>query len=154
MRRSGFKRPAYSPPPSAPLRPLEKAPRYGGGVDIDAVHFRHVAPKFSYVRSDALMASFRKIACQACGLNDGTVCGAHSNWSIHGKGRSIKASDIYCASLCSQCHSDLDQGSQWTETERKAVWWQAHVRTVRKLVERELWPIGITVPDVSRSPWE
>lgn len=57
------------------------------------------------------MAMYRTIPCQNCLANDGTVCGAHSNQSKHGKGRGIKASDKYCASLCSKCHAWLDFGT-------------------------------------------
>ena len=154
-----------------PLRPERETKHYVRereerfpGVYIDAIHKKPrgsygpaelaAAPKFDYVRSASLMQAYRKIACQGCGRNDGTVCGAHSNWSVHGKGRSVKASDIYCASLCSVCHQSLDQGSAWTETERKEFWWTAHRLTVIRLVERELWPLGVRTPDVSRSPFE
>ncbi len=57
--------------------------------------------KFPYVRSDKLMRAYGKIPCQHCGADDGTVVGAHSNWSCHGKGRGIKARDVYCASSIS-----------------------------------------------------
>jgi ferredoxin len=66
--------------------------------------------KFTYVRSKSLMEMYRTIPCQNCGADDGTVCGAHSNLAEHGKGRGIKASDEYCASLCNRCHVWLDQG--------------------------------------------
>ena len=111
-------------------------------------------PKFSYVRSKVLMAAYRKIECQHCGKNDGTVCGAHSNWAIHGKGRSIKASDIYCASLCTECHAELDQGPKWSETERKFIWWRAHCATVTRLLWLRLWPHGTIRPNVIDWPKE
>ena len=98
-------------------------------------------PKFTYVRSKQLMEAYRAIPCQHCGRDDGTVCGAHSNWAEHGKGKSIKASDVYCASLCSRCHSSIDQGYHLTELERRAIWTQAHIKTVDLLKKMGAWPM-------------
>jgi hypothetical protein len=109
--------------------------------------------KRAYVRSAALMKAYRLIPCQNCGTDDGTVCGAHSNWAVHGKGKSIKADDNRCASLCSTCHTELDQGSRLTEDERKAMWWAAHQDTVQELLERRLWPKGVPVPDYVNNPF-
>jgi hypothetical protein len=86
------------------------------------------------------------IPCQHCGIDDGTVCGAHANSSKFGKGRGIKASDIYCASLCFTCHMELDQGSKMTKAEREQMWQSAHEKTVNKLVELGLWPEEIPNP--------
>lgn len=109
-------------------------------------------PKFEYIRSKPLMAAYRLIPCQHCGANDGTVCGAHSNWAVHGKGKSIKASDIYAASLCHECHAMLDQGAHMSEVERKAIWWNAHVNTVRQIVLDGRWPSGVPIP-TEDCPW-
>lgn len=102
--------------------------------------------KFLYVRSPALIEACRQIPCQHCGAEDGTVCAAHSNWSEHGKGRGIKASDIYVASLCHRCHSELDQGSMWSREERRRIWDVAHFRTVVLLNKLGLWPAGVPQP--------
>lgn len=90
-------------------------------------------PKFQYIRSAKLMAAYRKIPCQHCGIDDGTVCGAHSNQAKHGKGRGIKASDEFCASLCHSCHMQVDQGRSMSRTERETVWGNAHEKTVKAL---------------------
>lgn len=111
-------------------------------------------PKFEYVRSKALMQSYRQLPCQNCGAADGTVCGAHSNWHQHGKGRGIKASDVYAASLCFHCHGELDQGAAMDDAQRKQFWWRAHVLTVAALVNRGLWPAVIPVPDTLGNPFE
>lgn len=104
-------------------------------------------PKFAYVRSKALLTACREIPCQACGMADGTVCAAHSNEARHGKGRSIKASDVYVASLCHKCHSDLDQGAHMTRDERIGMWDMAHRKTVKTLVKRGLWPLAVPIPE-------
>lgn len=103
--------------------------------------------KFDYIRSPTLMQAYRKIPCQACGIDDGTVCGAHSNMAEHGKGRGIKASDDQAASLCHRCHTEVDQGRTMSRTERVRVWTDARAKTVAELVRRGLWPAGVPVPE-------
>lgn len=105
-------------------------------------------PKHQYVRSKKLMEAYRKIECQHCGRDDGSVCGAHSNQSVHGKGRSIKASDEFAASLCYVCHSALDQGSHLSRMDRETLWSNAHRKTVRELLKRGFWPLDVQVPDI------
>ena len=102
--------------------------------------------KFEYVRSPKLLRACREIPCQNCLLDDGSVVAAHSNSAEHGKGRSVKSSDIYCASLCHVCHHALDQGRTMTRSERVAMWDAAHAKTVTELVRRGLWPAGVPMP--------
>lgn len=101
--------------------------------------------KTQYTRSSKLMAAYRKLPCQHCGIDDGTVVGAHSNQAKHGKGRGIKASDQYCASLCHVCHYEVDQGRSMSRKERETVWERAHEKTVRELVRLNLWPVDVPV---------
>lgn len=105
--------------------------------------------KTQYIRSAKLMQAYRKIPCQHCGVDDGTVCGAHSNSAEHGKGRGIKASDVYCASLCHSCHMAIDQGRSLSRSERVAIWNEAHAKTVKALVALGLWQVGVPVPEVA-----
>lgn len=102
--------------------------------------------KTQYIRSAKLMQAYRKLPCMHCGIDDGSVCGAHSNQAIHGKGRGIKSSDIYCASLCHVCHHALDKGRSMSRSERVAMWDAAHEKTVKALVDRGLWPVDVPVP--------
>lgn len=102
--------------------------------------------KFQYIRSPALLKACRAIACTHCGRDDGTVVAAHSNQAKHGKGRSIKSSDVYVASLCHACHMDLDQGSKMSREERESTWEACHQRTVLELVSEGLWPANIDIP--------
>lgn len=113
-------------------------------------------PKREYVRSEALLALIRTqiLPCQHCGARDGTIVAAHSNWSVHGKGKGIKADDNRIAALCFACHSQLDQGSAWSEDQRKAMWWPAHCSTVSSLVRLGAWPAGAPIPDIADCPWE
>lgn len=150
LRRTGFRRFERVKPAPAPLRPVERSGTYAAndGPLVQVV-------KHDYIRSDALMKAYRLIPCQHCGRSDGTVCGAHSNWAIHGKGGAIKGDDNRCASLCAACHVPLlDQGSKLSRIQRQMMWWTAHVRTVRELLCRELWPTKVPIPDTSTCPWE
>jgi len=87
-----------------------------------------------YVRSKSLLKAARSLACQHCGIDDGTVVAAHTNWG-GGKGRGIKATDLLIASLCFRCHYNLDQGAALSKSERQAMWQAAHEKTISALTE-------------------
>lgn len=110
-------------------------------------------PKMAIVRSRPLLNACRLLACQCCGINDGTVVAAHSNALQHGKGKAMKASDVKVAALCWACHLCIDQGSRLSRQQRRDLWWKAHVKTVRLLVESGLWPASVAVPDIMNSPF-
>jgi hypothetical protein len=99
--------------------------------------------KFVYVRSKKLLKLISSLPCQCCG-NDYQVQAAHSNWAEHGKGKGIKASDIYCAALCLKCHYEIDQGKNLTKEQRKEIWTNAHIKTIRHL--KDCWPKEIEYP--------
>ena len=103
-------------------------------------------PKHQYVRSQTLLRNAREIPCQYCGSDDGTVVAAHTNWQ-GGKGRGIKADDNLIASLCNQCHMEIDQGKGLTKEERQKIWLYAHKETVRKLQLHGLWPTDVPLPE-------
>ena len=100
-------------------------------------------PKFQYVRSPRLLKLAASLPCQLCG-NDHNVQAAHSNWAEHGKGRGIKASDVYIAALCLKCHYDIDQGKDLSKDERKDLWTKAHRRTIESL--KDQWPEKVPMP--------
>ena len=103
-------------------------------------------PKHQYIRSLKLLQNAREIPCQYCGSDDGTVVAAHTNWQ-GGKGRGIKADDNLIASLCNQCHMEIDQGKGLTKEERQKIWLYAHKETVRKLQLHGLWPNDVPLPE-------
>jgi len=84
--------------------------------------------------------------CHACGNDDETVVGAHSNSSKYGKGRGIKADDNMIAALCWDCHHALDQGHYLNKEEKEEFWMDAHLRTVFSLIKAELWPPDVPIP--------
>jgi hypothetical protein len=105
-------------------------------------------PKFVYTRSKPLLEACRALPCQHCGAQNGTVVAAHSNQAIHGKGKSVKSSDQFVASLCARCHSSLDQGYHLDKAQKVAMWNQSHAKTVAELVSRGLWPENVPIPDI------
>lgn len=89
-------------------------------------------------RSQKLLEAVRALPCQLCGLEDGTVCAAHSNQLRDGKGRGLKTHDYRIAALCFNCHSDLDQGCAKSKEERVESWELAHRKTIGALFENNL----------------
>ena len=148
MKRSGFKSKAL---PRRAETQCEYVPR-PRAVAVAMVDTRDKmvvpVPKFHYVRDVRLRSMCQSMACQNCGRAgpESGVTWAHSNWAIHGKGKSIKASDVYVAALCWLCHSMLDQGSAWTEAQKLMVWSQAHVKTIATATHEGTWPVGIPIP--------
>lgn len=102
--------------------------------------------KQTYIRSPKLLKAVASLPCQCCG-SEQYVQAAHSNW-WGGKGKGIKASDEFCASLCVRCHWEIDQGNKLSKDERKQKWLAAHKRTVDALQKQGKWPIDIPVPDI------
>ena len=95
-------------------------------------------PKHPYIRDKKLTVACRSLACQHCGIEDGTVVAAHANWG-HGKGGAIKADDSAVAALCWLCHAELDQGRRMSKSERMELWQAAHVKTVALLKAAGQW---------------
>jgi hypothetical protein len=96
--------------------------------------------KFEYWRSKKHLKNVASLPCQICGL-DGQTQAAHSNMAIHGKGRGIKASDIYTAALCFACHHDIDAGHSLTKEQKQTMFLDALKRTWAELQARDLLPI-------------
>jgi len=101
--------------------------------------------KQSYVRNKNLLKAARILPCQHCGIDNGTVVAAHTNWG-GGKGRGIKANDNLIAALCLRCHYEIDQGKTLSKQERQEMWQTAHRKTVNRLVELDLWPSNVAIP--------
>ena len=86
-------------------------------------------------RNKKLLEVVRKLPCQICGIEDGTVIAAHSNQQRDGKGIGIKANDYRIAALCNKCHMELDQGKSMSKVERIDTWENAHRNTIGQLFE-------------------
>ena len=81
-------------------------------------------------RNKKLLELVRQSPCQNCGIENGTICAAHSNQMRDGKGKGIKAHDFRIAALCHECHANIDSGKDLTREERFDVWERAHRETI------------------------
>ena len=62
-----------------------------------------------------------------CCTNDpATVVPAHANEIKLGKGKGIKANDIYTVPACYSCHKEIDQGKALSKSERRIAWRKAY----------------------------
>jgi hypothetical protein len=86
-------------------------------------------------RNKKLLEVVRKLPCQICRIEDGTIVAAHSNQQRDGKGTGIKSADYRIAALCNLCHMGLDQSRAMSKTERMELWEDAHRRTIGELFE-------------------
>jgi hypothetical protein len=100
--------------------------------------------KFQYFRSKKHLKNVASLPCQHCGL-EGQTQAAHSNMAVHGKGRGIKASDVFAAALCFACHHDLDAGHSLTKEQKQKMFFAALKSTWIELQKRGL--ILIDSPD-------
>lgn len=78
-----------------------------------------VAQRQSPFNDKAYQKTFKDIPCEACGINDGTVVGAHFNFEGGGKG--LKQSGVVAA-LCFDCHNIADGRTNVPEKERVKIW--------------------------------
>ena len=81
-------------------------------------------------RNKKLLEIARESPCQNCGIQDGTICAAHSNQLRDGKGTGIKAQDYRIASLCHKCHHEIDNGNNLSKEARRELWEDAHRGTI------------------------
>ena len=158
MKRSAFKvqRPPGMREPRTPkqigteynLRPRAVAVAVAGPARATVA-----VPKFAYVRDDRLRDMCRAMPCMCCGATgeQAGVTWAHSNQAIHGHGRGIKASDEFCAAMCTGCHRELDQGNTETQAEKVARWNNAWRKTISVAITNGLWPIEIPLPTRHRT---
>ena len=78
------------------------------------------------MRSESYRRWVSTLACMGCGIEDFTQA-AHSNQAKHGKGLSLKASDLYTFPLCAPhwgrpgCHFEHDQCMGMTKDTRDAL---------------------------------
>lgn len=120
LRRTGFARKAYTPPPAAPLRPLDRP------VNVARISANDAGPavvKEEPYRDRALLDMARGRPClfpAAVHAGLETTVAAHSNHMDHGKARGRKADDCYSVWACAICHSWYDQGSADRYEKRRA----------------------------------
>jgi hypothetical protein len=88
-------------------------------------------------RNKKLLEVVREAPCMSCGIEDGTVCAAHSNQQRDGKGMAEKAHDFRISALCSACHFMIDNDKTMKRNERIDLWEAAHRKTIAWLFEND-----------------
>lgn len=127
MKRSGFSRPTYTPPPAAPLRRVERAGTYSSTTSLPD-------PKSEPQRNRHLLDMARDMLCllhvpAVCTNDRASTVACHSNLSIHGKAGARKADDQYTVWGCAACHEWLDRGFAPAAVKERA-FMAGHVRQV------------------------
>ncbi|CAN7327425.1 hypothetical protein LJR084_001902 [Variovorax sp. LjRoot84] len=142
LRRSGFKRHLYVPPPAPPLRRVERA-----GVAARIGEAFTTVPKESVIRHEGYRRLVAALPCKHCGIWQYSQC-AHGNL---GKGGVIKTDDRYSFPLCTVhpdssgtyvqgCHEKFDQHALFSKAARRLIEpvWAADTR--RQILAMHAWP--------------
>ncbi|MCL6243804.1 hypothetical protein M5F04_04355 [Acinetobacter sp. ANC 7200] len=90
------------------------------------------------MRSPKRLAEIRKLPCVRCGNPHSQA--AHSNSAKHGKGRGIKASDLFVVPLCHSCHHQFDtfQLGNRVDSEKMFEAWLVRVNRMLVMEDREV----------------
>lgn len=87
------------------------------------------------MRSKKRLNEIRALPCVRCGQSPSQA--AHSNSSKHGKGRGIKANDLYTVPLCYVCHAAFDKFELGTRQESETMFERWLEKTERMLNLKE-----------------
>ncbi len=79
------------------------------------------------MRNPKRLAEIRKLPCVRCGNSNSQA--AHSNSAKHGKGRSIKSSDLFTIPLCFKCHAAFDRFELGSREQSEAMFEKWLVKT-------------------------
>lgn len=87
------------------------------------------------MRDAKRLAAIRKLPCVRCGNPNSQA--AHSNSAKHGKGRGIKASDLFTIPLCAICHAAFDLFELGNRAESEAMFEKWLVKTELMMGKRD-----------------
>lgn len=79
--------------------------------------------------------AIRALPCCNCGKAPRSQA-AHSNFAIHGKGRGIKAGDLWTIPLCAECHYRLDNFALDMSRDESLEWFVSKVNQTNEVLER------------------
>lgn len=145
MKRSGFSKPGKPLERKAPMargtstlrttKPLQAGGSQLARAGPLKAASKRMAPR-SKTNSDPRPKTGEAALCrgQPCYLRIPEICTGqahdpcHSNQAIHGKGKGIKAHDVYTVPGCRSCHNEIDQGMRYTRVEKFAIWDDAYAR--------------------------
>lgn len=85
------------------------------------------------MRDNKRLAAIRQLPCCECGRAAPNQA-AHSNFSIHGKARGIKADDKYTIPLCHVCHAALDQYRLDMDRHESLEWFEQKLKYVNEVL--------------------
>ena len=90
------------------------------------------------MRDSKRLAAIRKLPCVRCGNPNSQA--AHSNSAKHGKGRGIKASDLFVIPLCVICHAAFDRFELGNRAESEAMFekWLVRVNRMLAMEDKEV----------------
>lgn len=86
-------------------------------------------------RDNKRLEQVRTLPCCVCGMGPRSQA-AHSNFSEHGKGRSIKADDKYTIPLCHSCHANLDQNLSQQTRQQQLDWFNERLVSTNETLKR------------------
>ena len=86
----------------------------------------------------AYQKTFRDTPCESCGINDGTVVGAHFNFE--GGGMGYRAPGVV-AGLCQVCHNLADGRTNAPYEERIKIWLRVLAGVLRNRARIKMSPI-------------
>lgn len=87
------------------------------------------------MRDSKRLAEIRKLPCVRCGQVPSQA--AHSNSAKHGKGRGVKASDLFVIPLCHSCHAAFDRFELGNREESEKLFEQWLVKTELMMGKRD-----------------
>lgn len=90
------------------------------------------------MRDSKRLAAIRKLPCIRCGNPNSQA--AHSNSAKHGKGRGIKASDLFAIPLCHSCHFQFDTFQLGNRAESEAMFekWLVKTELMMNIKDRDV----------------
>jgi hypothetical protein len=91
-------------------------------------------PKQGAFRSKAWLKAVASLPCVLCS-REGMTQAAHMNIN---KGMAHKTHDCWTASLCVECHSDIDQGKDLSRQDRRDMMEAAVLLTIAELAKAGL----------------
>lgn len=86
-------------------------------------------------RDNKRLEQVRSLPCCVCGMGPRSQA-AHSNFSEHGKGRSIKADDKYTIPLCDADHKRFDQMLMGMDRNQSLEWFNERLVSTNETLRR------------------
>lgn len=107
-----------------------KVPVLSGSVKLARTTFKKKAPKKRAGHDkpvrDMCYGQRCLLQIHCTGWIVGVTVPCHTNELMLGKGGNLKAPDLYTVPGCNCCHAELDQGKNFTKTEKKLFWRNAY----------------------------